>query len=219
MGVDIAKANHYARMSCSRWCGPKTKPGRIFLSGFYRLIRYFYRRRYRGLVFEMSQETFEEELEKTMALERLIGNTYPPPYSHPDFANWDEDDSKYNYSLVSDDSGFVVKHCTSYCAYKISECTGHWPKRKTPIKMHAKDWLMFLREAGYSDIVDGLELRDGHKYVGIDSRYGKNGLVVWFEWEGNDRLDQEHVWVSTYREKKYIFKVVDVNRFTWIQIK
>ena len=141
-------------------------------------------------------------------------NTYPWPFSDEDFANWDEDDSPENYSLISDPSGCVVKYATSYCAWKIYEVTGTWPQRKTHIRMDAKNWQLFLGEAGYNEVVE-LPTAPG-RYVGINPDEGEFGMVVWYE---GDAVVPGLVVISTYKNKKFYVGTDETTAYKWIKIK
>lgn len=217
-------ANHYARMSCTRWnkstWQPKTKLGQLIKSGVvdkaYRLSRKRYRKKYREIAragWETPQQQFIMEFAK---LGGCI-DTYPPLYSDPNFANWDESDAPDDYSLISDQSGCVIKYSTSYCAWKIFELTGKWPQKKTKARIDAKNWQYFLKQAGYTKVVENFytDFAPEHRYVGINPNDGKWGIVVWFE-----RIDRQ-VEVSTYRDRMYSYECIPrekINDYIWIEI-
>ncbi|MBR3236540.1 hypothetical protein IKF92_02595 [Candidatus Saccharibacteria bacterium] len=140
-------------------------------------------------------------------------DTYPLPYSHPDFANWEEDNSKEDYSLVPDQSNCVVKHDTSYVAYKIYEATGSWPQKKTKEEIDAKNWGQFLKEAGYETIVEK-PIKNGY-FVGINPDKGEHGIVVWYE----GTLIDGSVITTTYKNKTYTINKENPSDFIWIKIK
>ncbi len=149
-------------------------------------------------------------------------NTYPRIYYC--IANWPEDDG----ALVVDPSNFVIKHSTSYCAWKIRELTGKWPKNAVNPKDEshaieianrerphdAKYWLEFLQAQDcYLGITDLLRL--GHHYIGINPNYGEYGLVVWLE---SLTTDATEVTISTYEHHRYTCKNVSLVDFTWVEI-
>lgn len=142
-------------------------------------------------------------------------DTYPWPYSDPKFANWPENDSRGHYTLISDPSGCVVRYSTSYCAYKIRELTGSWPKSQR--LFNAKHWVQFLIEAGYTEVLpSGVIPNIADHYVGVDPKRGKYGLVVWFEgYSGNY---PGSVQISTYLNRQYIFTVEDWRKYIWVKI-
>ncbi|MBQ6130414.1 hypothetical protein IJI72_01855 [Candidatus Saccharibacteria bacterium] len=144
-------------------------------------------------------------------------NTYPWPYRDPGFANWTENDTPGSYTLISDPSGCVVRHSTSYCAYKIRELTGFWPKRLSNTRFDAKHWQQFLAEAGYAETLpSGVVPTLWKHYVGIDPQRGAYGLVVWFEgYSGNY---PGSVQVSTYLNQKYLFISEDWKKYLWVEI-
>lgn len=203
----VALANDWARMSCSKWnrCvwEPRTILGKLYKIGvldkLYRASRRYFRRKYQRLA-----ETENDRLS--------VDKNYSWLYGHPDFADWEEDDNSETYSLISDPSGCVVKYATSYCAYQIFKTTGEWPQRKTRRRMDAKDWQTFLREAGYTEIVESLDV--GHSYVGIKPDEGEWGLVVWFEGKTKDGK----IMVSTYRDKKPSHEKVKKSEYLWVKI-
>lgn len=109
-------------------------------------------------------------------------NTYPWPYVDEGFANWLPSDKEGRYTLVCDPASFVVKHCTSYCAWKIRELTGHWPKkRQSGAVYRAKDWEKFLAINGFTKRVDTPEDGPRGRFVGIQPGQGEYGQLYWFE--------------------------------------
>lgn len=193
-GKNVDLANYYARLSCPKW--NRAANGKL-LGWLYRHSRRKNRKKYRDMMLPNNDN----------------GNTYPWPFCDPEFANWEEDDSAENYSLISDPSGCVVKYATSYCAWKIFEATGQWPQRKTKIRMDAKNWRTFLREAGYGEIVAHPSV--GGKYVGINPRFGEWGIVVWYEGDGTN---PDQVVVSSYVDKKFYYTQVNFAEYDWIKI-
>ena len=205
MVEDIVAANLAAKKSCRRW---NKNP----------LSRKANRASYR----KMAKSYWSSEAHQKLIAEYKSGdhfiNTYPWPYSDNSFADWPESSAKNTYSLISDQSGFVIRHSTSYCAWKIFECNGVWPRRITRERMDAKDWLKFLSEAGYARVIKATEpLQKGHHYVGVDPRYGKFGLVVWLE-DFDEGFNGWVVEYSTYLNGCYTYCSSDRNDFTWVQI-
>lgn len=164
-------------------------------------------------------------------------NTYPWPYSDPDFASWPEISDPDSSTLVLDQSGFVVKHSTSYCAYKIFEATGKWPKasrtyrwflrtsaklpgERNDGKFEAKDWVQFLDEAGYNRVLSPTQLTNDFRCVGIDPNKGESGMVVWFESIRYGEVTRgKFVEYSTYLNGKYVYESFgEPQNFTWVAI-
>ena len=193
---NIDLANYYARMSCPKWNRAEGGLSKKILGVFYKHSRRRFRKKYRQMIIP-SQGV----------------NTYPWPFCAPDFANWEEDDDPDNYSLVSDPSGCVVKYATSYCSWKIFEATGVWPQKKTKIRMDAKNWKQFLKEAGHGEIVAHPSV--GGKYVGINPHIEPYGLVVWYE--GDDAVAGQVV-VSSYINKQFVLERVNFVDYDWIRI-
>lgn len=155
-----------------------------------------------------------------MAYYGAVVNTYPRPYSDPNFAPWEEDDREESYTLITDPANFVIRRSTSYVAWKIFELTGRWPlERGNEGKIfHAKYWQEFLRLNGCDKIVTQPER--GHYYVGIIPSEGEFGQVVWFE--GLSPLscsDLPIYTVSTYTDFKYQTNYnYDVKKAIWVEI-
>ncbi len=224
--------NRWAKLSCDKWNQSKLPP--VFRRGplktigkisdvLHKISRRFYRKRYRHAAQKYWQSVVGQNKTKQYQDGYYYFNTYPWPYSDPDFANWEEDDRTGSYTLISDQSNFIIRHPTSYCAWKIFESTGHWPKRKTPRGeklFHAKYWQEFLAEAGYETIV--VMPQSTHRYVGIEEHSETEfGEVVWFEKLGSVSIDESGVGkvvVSTYRDKQYFVGAVDPQKYLWIQI-
>lgn len=123
-------------------------------------------------------------------------NTYPEPYRSA------KKDS------LTDPSTCYNRECTSYCAWKIKEATGKWPKRTGD--MNAKNWKARLSENGYKKIVS-TPVGNG-KCVGI-STAGKWGHVVWAD---------NSLYISEYNYNSngnYHQRNVGASTWTWVQIK
>ena len=72
----------------------------------------------------------------------MATNTYPEPYRSAPL------------DALVDPSGCYSRECTSYCAWKINEWTGKWPKHTGDF--NAKNWVKRLAENGYKTIVKGV---------------------------------------------------------------
>ena len=123
-------------------------------------------------------------------------NTYPEPYR-----------SKPKGS-ITDPSTCYNRHCTSYCAWKIREATGKWPKRTGD--MNAKNWVARLSENGYKKRVN-TPVGNG-KCVGF-STTGKYGHVLWAD---NSLYISEYNYMSN---GNYHERTVAAGSWIWIQIK
>lgn len=200
MERNLKQVNEWAMKSCPKW-NPNV----------------FSRRKYRKKYREAAQECWESPEWQRLIRDYKAGqrqlNTYPWPYADPKFADWEEDDSRKGYNLISDQSGCVIKHSTSYCAWKIFEATGQWPQKLTDQRLDAKNWQRFLAEAGYPKVVE--RLSRNHCYVGIKPDEGEFGLVVWAE---SIELAIGGVNVSTYVDRQYKFMTVDSRLYTWVEI-
>lgn len=123
-------------------------------------------------------------------------NTYPEPYRSARKGSLTDPSTCYN------------RHCTSYCAWKIKEATGNWPKRTG--NMDAKDWIARLAENGYSKRVSTPS--GNGKCVGVLTG-GKYGHVVWAD---------NNLFISEYNYNSngnYHERTVAANSFIWVQIK
>ena len=202
MDSSLRKVNAWARKSCTKWnkC---------------RLSRKFYRRKYRK-----AAQKFWESPDGRKTIKRYKEgahyiDTYPWPYKETNFANWEEDDSQTDYSLISDQSGCAIRSSTSYCAWKIFETTGAWPQKTSSKRLDVKHWQQFLAEAGYTDIVT--ELEPDHFYVGINQGKDEWGIAVWYE-AGAEKTSSR-VCVSSYVEGKHKLWWATIPDFIWIKIK
>lgn len=215
--VKIKTANRWAQLSCTRWNKNK-------------LMRKYFRRKYQNQVSKyLKSDEYKTKLEQHEKGE--VVNTYPYPYSNPNFANWTESDDGEDYSLISDQSGFVVKYASSYVAFKIFEVTGKWPKRKSKKRFDAKNWIAFLEEAGYNykcdvpilfsvgvlkqEYIDRPALTSALSEAAL-SEIREYGLVVWFEgW----CLIGSGPRVSTYINHEFTSFDVDREHYDWVRIK
>ena len=124
-----------------------------------------------------------------------MANTYPEPYR-----------SARKDSLI-DPSTCYNRECTSYCAWKIKEATGSWPKRTGD--MNARNWIYRLPENGYGTRTSS---PNGAKCVGV-STGGKYGHVVWSD--GTLRISEYNYYSNgTYSERN-----VNASNYQWFIIK
>lgn len=139
-------------------------------------------------------------------------NTYPWPYRDEGFANWEEDDSPQGYNLISDPAGFVIRHSTSYCAWKFREATGHWPMNRGDKRQRfdAKDWEEFLSLNRGRRVVDKSDdmsfISSLYGYIGILPQQGEFGQVMWLEAiyvSFSEKVRHEDYFVSTYENQCY----------------
>ena len=200
--VTLEEVNKMAMKSCPRWNSLKHD-------------RRLYKAKYQGIAEAYWNSPEHQEIIQ-QSKDGWIVNTYPWPYSDPGFANWEEDCSDEGYSLVSDQSGCIIKYSTSYVAWKIFEATGKWPQKTTAKRLEARKWLQFLREAGYKIIVNKPE--PNGKYVGVNPYVGKWGIVVWYEFT-EPGTPIEEACVSTYENKQFTIKYIRTSEYTWVKIK
>ena len=198
MKMNLKTANRIARDSCYRW--QKNRWWR-------RINRYRYRK--------MAEKYWcSKEHQEVMA--RYKGgvkdtNTYPWPYSDEGFADWTEIDGM----IVSDQSGYTVRHSTSYCAWKIFEATGNWPKKRSVRCYSSRRWQKFLAKIGYTEVVPAEELDpEHHCYVGIRRDEHDWSLVVWAE----QKVEDGEIAVSSYVDGEYEFWEIDPDKYTWVKI-
>lgn len=206
INITLEEVNQWGKMSCTNWNNN-------------RISRRFYRAKYRDVAMKYWATEEHQRLVTLYKSGIWTINTYPWPYSDPEFGHWDEDDSDKGYSLISDQSNCVIKYATSYVAYKIFEETGVWPQKKTHERLDAKRWVQFLSEAGYNTIVDKPE--KGNRYVGVNPNKGEWGSVVWFETyiqEISGHSKEPKIVVSTYSHKQHRWLYVDPNKYTWVKI-
>jgi len=122
-------------------------------------------------------------------------NTYPEPYR-----------SAAKDSLV-DPSSCFSKECVSYCAWKICETTGSWPRRTGD--MNAKEWVNRLPSWGYNKVSAP---KEGGKYVGV-STLGTYGHVIWFE-TGNTISEYNYADLGNYNVRD-----INLANYAWYEIK
>lgn len=151
------------------------------------------------------KETLDEEAEEGEVVDHGVElepgkgaawvNTYPEPYRSA------AKDSKI------DPSTCYNRECVSYCAWKIKETVGAWPKRTGD--MNAKNWVYRLPSWGYQKVSAP---KNGGCYVGVLTS-GKYGHVVWFE---GDRTISEYNYGST---GNYGVRQINLAQYIWYQIK
>lgn len=200
--ITLEKVNSWAQKSCAKW-------------NKNRLSRKFYRKKYHRAARKSWRSPDHHRLIARYQEGAHYINTYPWPYKDPNFANWEENDTPTNYSLISDQSCCVIRYSTSYCAWKIFEATGTWPQKTSTRRFNAKHWQQFLAEAGYTDVVTKID--PNHYYVGINPNEGEWGVVVWYE--ANLRDSPSDICVSSYIDHKYELWRTTISDFTWIKIK
>lgn len=198
----LERVNSWAQKSCTKW-------------NKNRLSRIFFRRRYRKVAKKYWKSPDHRRLIARYQEGARYINTYPWPYKDPGFANWEENDTSTDYSLISDQSGCAIRYSTSYCAWKIFEATGTWPRKKSTKRLDAKHWQQFLAEAGYTNVVT--EIDPSHYYVGIHPNEGEWGIVVWYEAHIDN--SQQNICVSSYIDHRHRLWRAKVSDFTWIKIK
>lgn len=196
--MTLKKANLCAKFSCSKW-------NKIKIS------RAYHRWRLHRMVDKYANKSQRKTDSRKMC--DWYFNTYPWPYSDLEFANWKESNMPDESTLVLDPSNCIIKHDTSYCAYKIYEVTGKWPHplQKDEV-VRREDWLQFLTAAGYEKVKEEevLNNRQCH-YVGI----GRN--IIWFE-----RVMDSHYGLiegSTYDDRSFKRDLVILKDFIWIKIR
>lgn len=188
-----------------------------------RLIRGICRCCYRALSNLYCALSSEHIRRQGLVEKGVLVNTYPWPYSEDWFADWEEVDIKENYSLVSDNAGFIIKHSTSYCAWKINELTGFWPTRPRHMaECSASHWHRLLFYNNYRNTVKRPE--PGKSYVGIAPSRGPHGECVWFEgYDDGNCIERNmdtggEIIYSTYRNKKYEIGAALDEWYIWVEI-
>ena len=124
-----------------------------------------------------------------------ITNSYPEPYRSAPKDSMLDPSTCYN------------RECVSYCAWKINEIEGTWPKRTG--SMNAKEWIYRLPSWGYKKVS---EPKNGGKYVGVTT-VGTYGHVIWFEFDNT---------ISEYNYSSignFDVRAVNLNQYQWYEIK
>lgn len=122
-------------------------------------------------------------------------NTYPEPYRSA------AKDTKI------DPSTCYNRECVSYCAWKIKEAIGAWPRRTGD--MNAKNWIYRLPSWGFKEVA---EPKNGGLYIGVLTT-GRYGHVVWFE---GDRTISEYNYGSA---GNYGVRQINLSQYRWFEIK
>lgn len=122
-------------------------------------------------------------------------NTYPEPYRSSGKDTRIDPSTCYN------------RECVSYCAWKICEATGSWPKRTGD--MNAKNWIYRLPSWGYKKVSAP---KAGGLYVGVLTS-GKYGHVVWFEY-GNTISEYNYGSAGNYGVRN-----INLGQYQWFEIK
>lgn len=218
----IRVANFFAKYSCMRW-------------NKNRRLRKLCREIYRGMAEFYVRYSPEQRRRRNRSHKFRDANTYPWPYRERDFANWELDDSDEGYNLISDSSGFVIRHSTSFCAWKLRELTGKWPKRPDGKRYDAKNWVEYLERLGYTKVLSRDELKSfkvdsfGHCVV-VLPLVGEYGLTAWMDCFQEDAilgytyLEGEFIEVVYSMKNDKMFKIIE-HEFrevkedaTWIKI-
>lgn len=206
MRITIDRVNLWAKNSCPKWCKNKKK------RDFYRLLIHLVVRQAERLPIQL------ENKRHSLAGEFWY-NTYPWPYVSPEFADWEEIYTGEDRTLVTDESGCIVKHDTSYIAWKIRETTGYWPMETAFTKFSTLHWMRFLGNSDYKELAE--KPSPGGKYVGIYPAEMGETVAFWYEatrmYEG--LKDHKTVIVSTYRDKEFKLYRLNPSILTWVKIK
>lgn len=125
-----------------------------------------------------------------------FANTYPQPYNSAPQDSMTDPSTCYN------------RECVSYCAWKIKELTGSWPKRTGG--MNAKYWVQRLAENGYTKVVD--KPQNSGKYVGVTEK-GEYGHVIWFE---EDNIISEYNYSI---RGGFSVRAIDTSAYKWVEIQ
>lgn len=133
----------------------------------------------------------------------MATNTYPEPYRSAAL------------DALIDPSTCYNRECTSYCAWKIKEATGKWPKRTGD--MNAKNWVARLKENGYKTIVS-TPIGNG-KCVGVcganKNSTGAYGHVLWAD---GSLYISEYNYPWPFYKAKFHERTVKASDWTWVQI-
>lgn len=219
-------ANFFAKYSCPKW-NRSCFLRKVCRTGYQKLSQIWIQRREARLrrpVRHRPPRKLTSAAIEVMPEDRH--NTYPWPYRDERFADWVADDSLQGCSLVSDPSGFAIRHSASYCAWKIREATGRWPMQhsNSQQRFDAKNWEEFLKLNHGRRIVAGSDMSfitGLYAYVGILPQQGEHGRVVWLESiyvrlrEGVKHFDYL---VSTYENRRYRLTEQEAAEIIWMEI-
>lgn len=139
---------------------------------------------------EKSKEISEEDAGKGG-----LYNSYPEPYRSA------------GKDTMVDPSTCYNRECVSYCAWKICELKGAWPRRTG--SMNAKEWIYRLPSWGYNEVSAPV---NGGRYVGV-STGGQYGHVVWFEY---DKTISEYNYAYL---GNYGVRTINLKDYRWYQIQ
>lgn len=204
-------ANFFAKYSCPKW-NQNRLLRKICRTGYQRLSQKWIQRREARLRRPVRHRPPRKLADHAIKIApEDWHNTYPWPYREEQFADWEADDSPQEYNLISDPSGFVIRHSTSYCAWKIREATGRWPMQHGDSwqRFDAKNWEEFLKLNHGRRITadsDMSFIADSYGYVGILPQQGEYGQVVWLESiyvKFREKVKHLDYLVSTYENQRY----------------
>lgn len=133
----------------------------------------------------------------------MATNTYPEPYR-----------SSALDALI-DPSGCYSRECTSYCAWKIKEWTGKWPKHTGDFT--ASQWVKRLAENGYKKTVK-TPVGNG-KCIGVQPA-NKGGAGIYghvVAADGSLNITEYNYPWPLYKAK-FHERTVKATDFTWVQI-
>ena len=191
-------------------------------SGNNRFLRYVCRQLYQAMseCWTATSPAFINAQERLEAGDLV--DTYPWPYRERWFADWEEDEARG--TAVLDANGFIVRHDTSYCAWKVYEAVGAYilcPDGASG--SDASIWRRLLSDAGFLCVLD--RPQPGRPHIGISNRLSRNPEVIWYEGydSGLGSIDREidtdgYVIFTTYRDGKYFIGTTPADRYTWIQV-
>ncbi len=206
----LGLANFLAKYSCPKWNKLRVLR-RICRMGYHGLGQFWiWWQRWSRHINPSDERRNIREIESTLSeLNCEVQNTYPWPYRDLRFADWKEDGSPEGYNLISDPAGFVIRRSTSYCAWKIYEATGRWPKNRAQgwQRFDARDWERFLTMNDFRRVsADELKSSSLRCCIGILPEQGEFGQVVWLEKifpTFHERMRQVSYQVSTYENFQY----------------
>ena len=142
------------------------------------------------------------------------------PYANREFAKWPES----GITAIVDSWDFVIRHCTSYCAWMVWLYTGRRLKKPKPgfrepdeNAWDAKHWDKLLPYNGWqpvNDLTYLVTMRNtlGCYCIGLIPDEGKYGLVVWLE-----GIEGDEFCYSTYRNYRKVSERITAtdSRVTW----
>lgn len=133
----------------------------------------------------------------------MATNTYPEPYR-----------SSALDALI-DPSGCYSRECTSYCAWKIKEWTGKWPKHTGDFT--ASQWVKRLAENGYKKTVK-TPVGNG-KCIGVQPANTGGAGIYGHVVAADGALNiTEYNYPWPLYKAKFHERTVKATDFTWVQI-